>query len=451
MEEKNKYIINDSGADAIAFLPKFEIDMETMKQIKHMIVHPAIAESKIRIMPDCHRGVGCCVGFTYELKERIVPNFVGGDIGCGILTYPVGTDLLRQYSLKKIEKTIRNSVHMGNGHENIWETPIANESDLEGVFQQSIEQATQFAQSYLKKFKVDISAHIPKYDVKWLKNKCLQIGANYEVDIFKCLGTLGGGNHYIEVNQDQDDHSAYITIHCGSRGFGTKICYYHQHKINDNREFPHQDFNDKIKNIRRKHKDSKQIKQLTDQVRHDIEENKHPLYLEKEEAYEYYMDMIFCQKYACLNRQILLQTILSSMNLEYDNKKVIESIHNYIDFTDFIVRKGAISAYNGQTCIVSLNMRDGILLCEGKSNADWNYSCAHGSGRILSRQKASNSLSLKKFQKEMENVYSTSVVKETLDESPMAYKDTNFIKLSLNDTVTIVKHLLPVINLKAID
>ena len=163
------------------------------------------------------------------------------------------------------------------------------------------------------------------------------------------------------------------------------------------------------------------------------------------------MDMIFCQKYAYLNRRILLKSILTGLGLEYDRDKIIESIHNYIDFTDLIVRKGAISAYKGQKCIVSLNMRDGILLCEGNGNAEWNNSCAHGSGRIMSRRKASEIFTMKQFHEEMKNVYSTVIVKETLDESPMAYKDTNFIKSLLDETVTIENQLYPVINLKGYD
>lgn len=448
-KKENFYVINDGGADAIAYLPKFEIDPPTMNQIKKMLTHPAIVGSKVRIMPDCHRGTGCCIGFTYALTEKIVPNFVGGDIGCGILTYNVGIEIFRRHSLKKIERTIRNSVQMGNGHENIWTTPIVTEDDLAEIFMESQKQATSFCQSYMKKFAKDISKHIPNYDIDWLKKKCAQIGAHYEADMLRCLGTLGGGNHYIEVNEDKTNGHGYITVHTGSRGFGSKICKYHQQKINDTKQFPYEEFNDKVKNINRKHKDSKIIKQLTDQLKLDIEEKKHPDYLEDEEAYEYYMDMIFCQQYASLNRHLLLRSILKSLNLEYNKLDVIESIHNYIDFNDFIVRKGAIGAHIGQKCIISLNMRDGIILCEGKGNDNWNYTAPHGSGRAIPRGKATQSLNMKKFVKEMANVYTTSVSKDTLDESPMAYKDTEFIKSLLDPTVTILKQLTPVINLKA--
>ena len=159
--------------------------------------------------------------------------------------------------------------------------------------------------------------------------------------------------------------------------------------------------------------------------------------------------MIFAQKYAELNRIIMIRLILNGLNKELDLKKIIQSTHNYIDFNDFILRKGAISAHKDELCIISLNMRDGILLCRGKGNAEWNYSSAHGSGRIVSRQKSFNKFRLKDFQKEMENVYSTSVVYETLDECPMAYKDTELIKSCLDPSVEIIEQLYPILNIKA--
>ncbi len=456
--EDNTYVINDYGLDAITFLPKSQIGEETMEQITQMVMHPAIFGSKIRIMPDCHRGSGCCVGFTYELRDKIVPNFVGSDIGCGIMTYPIGKDIMK-HSLTEIEKTIRDSSRMGNGPENIWQVPIADEKDLEQIFKDSTEQAIIFCNNYAHKFKVDISYYIPDYSLDWLKQKCQQVGADYETDILKNLGTLGGGNHYIEVNKDSQNDNCYLTIHCGSRGFGTKICNYHQIKIDMKNKKKKLDRHieqelakevkkndsfqiaDKIKNKNEIRQKQKIKKKITD----------HPDYLENEEAYHYYMDMIFCQKYACLNRRVLLRSILAGLKLDYNLTDIIESVHNYIDFSDLIVRKGAISAYKDQQCIVSLNMRDGILLCEGKSNPDWNNSCAHGSGRILSRKKASDTFTMKQFHEEMKNVYSTTIIKETLDESPMAYKDTDFIKSLLGDTVTIKKHLYPIINLKGYD
>jgi len=443
----NKYVINENNTDVIAFLPRFEIDPPTMKQIKQMVIHPAIIGSKVRIMPDCHRGTGCCIGFTYTLNERPVPNFVGGDIACGILSYPISKNILK-HSLTKIEKLVKKSVKMGTGHDNIWDQPIVSDEDMNNIFNESYKHALEFSEKYEKKFGKNIAQYIPKYDTQWLKNKCQQVGANYESDVLCCLGTLGGGNHFIELDQDDDD-SLYITVHCGSRSFGSDICRFHQKKIIDNRKFPVEDYNNKIKNIHRKCKDSKTIKHLTDQIKQEIEDNKHPIYLENEEAYEYYMDMIFCQNYARLNRRLILKIILNLFDIKYDEQLIIESIHNYIDFNDFIVRKGAISAYEGQKCIIALNMKDGILLCEGKSNSNWNYSCAHGCGRALPRGKASRSLTMKNFIKEMENVCTTSVSLGTLDESPMAYKDSDFVKNLIGDSVTIIKSLRSIINWKA--
>ena len=180
---------------------------------------------------------------------------------------------------------------------------------------------------------------------------------------------------------------------------------------------------------------------------------RHKNYLEGEEMYEYFFDMIFCQKLAQLNRRVMLKLILNYLHEDYEADRIIESIHNYIDFNDMIFRKGAISAKENELCIVSLNMRDGILLCEGKGNIDWNYSCCHGSGRILNRTRAKEVLRMSDFTDTMNtaNVYSTSVTKNTLDEAPMAYKDSEMIKNAIEPTARILQQLKPLLNIKSQD
>jgi tRNA-splicing ligase RtcB len=443
----DQYKITENNQDIIVFLDKFLIDMGTMKQIKSMGEHRSLEGTKIRIMPDCHRGSGCCIGFTYTLKEKIVPQFVGGDIGCGILTYKLNKKL-DDIKIPDFEKVIRDTVVMGSGFENVHQKPIVTDKDLELLYDKSSVQSKKFAEEYFNKFGKDITQYIPKYDFTWFKKKCETIEAKFDYAM-KSLGTLGGGNHYIEVNKDKDNN-LYLTIHCGSRNFGSKICYYHQHKITDNRKFDYAAYSDFEKQINRKYKDSKVVKQYLDEYSQKWRDAKHPEYLEDEEAHLYYMDMIFCQNYALLNRRLILRSILEQIKEEYHEEVIIESIHNYIDFQDFIVRKGAISAYKDELCIISLNMRDGILLCKGKGNPEWNYSSAHGSGRILQRHQAHANLNMKYFKESMEGIYSTSVVKETLDESPLVYKDSELIKKAIGDTVDIIEQLKPVINLKAL-
>jgi tRNA-splicing ligase RtcB len=443
MDEK-VWVIKDGNTDSKVFIPRTEIDTETRKQIRSMILHPSISHS--RIMPDCHRGVGCCVGFTFNLGDKIVPNYIGGDIGCGILTYNIG--FLRDNNknkLHKIDSKIREVVPMGNGKFCIWQEPCVKDEDLEKLVKDANEDALKFIKQYKEKFEIDLTEYKPEYSIDWMKELCIKINSNYEYDL-KCLGTLGGGNHYIEMNVDKVDNR-YITIHSGSRSFGGKICRHHQDKITKERKIDWEEVDLQSKKIRRIHKASDFIKKEKDKMWKDIHERRHEPYLEGEEAYLYFFDMIFAQKYAQLNRRLMLRNILDRLGFDYNEETVIESIHNYIDFNDFIVRKGAIPAHEGQKCIISLNMRDGILMCKGKG--DWNYSSAHGAGRLLMRSQAFQKLSMKKFKEEMKDVFSTSVVPSTLDESPMAYKDTEFIKEAIGDTVEILEQLKPILNIKA--
>ena len=226
----------------------------------------------------------------------------------------------------------------------------------------------------------------------------------------RALGTLGGGNHYVEFNES-DDGKAYVTVHSGSRALGQAICNYHQFKIKKNNNFL----------------DS---------------------YLDKEELVEYLIDMIFAQVFASMNRELMIRAVYDILGVEFNRKNLIETIHNYIDFKRLILRKGAIAAEKNEQCIISLNMRDGILLCKGNGNEDWNYSSAHGCGRLMSRKDARHSFRMEDFKKEMKEVYSSSICKETLDEAPMAYKDAEKIKEYIGDRVTIIRQLKPIINIK---
>ena len=427
-------IINIDNNQAKVFLQEEQIDLETLKQIKTMILDPSIKNA--RIMPDCHKGNGCCVGFTCQITDKIVPNFVGGDIGCGISSYKIGKLGSKE---KKLDNLIRKLVPMGATYQGIHSSPKATFDDFDQMCKLANMEAKNFTQEYKNKFNQDISSFQPNYTFEWFKEKCKELNADYNNTV-QSLGTLGSGNHYIEINQSQSGDK-YLTVHSGSRHFGMKVNQYHQGKIFNHNKFNWEKFNRLKANM---NKEEEEI------LRNEIESEMHPDYLLGDEAYKYFFDMIFAQKFAEQNRRIMIREILEGLDKEYDESRLIQSTHNYIDFNDFILRKGAIAAHKDKLCIISLNMKDGILLCKGKGNPDWNYSSAHGSGRIVSRQKALQKFRLKDFQKEMQGVYSTSVVKETLDESPMAYKDSELIKSSLGPSVEIIEQLYPILNVKAI-
>ena len=425
------------------FLPKEEIDDETIKQIESISNEPTTNHA--RFMPDCHKSSGCCVGFTNMIKNGIVPNYVGGDIGCGILSFNSGIKL-REKNYQKVEKLIREMVPMG---ENVHDKPIV-ESD--GNEMKSIFNKSNLHLIALQSIYPDITDTNFEYNNEYFDNLCKKIKCN-KGHILKSLGTLGSGNHYFEINVDSQDN-CYFTVHSGSRFLGQKVCYYHQDRLKDKKKLNFDLFDKKCKEIKKSIKDKKERKKKEDEIfkemNEEVEKNKNEPYLNNEEMKEYLIDMIFTQNYASENRKIMIKQVINNLNYSYMNNfddHLLETIHNYIDFNRMILRKGAISAEKNEICIISLNMRDGILICKGKGNEDWNYSSAHGCGRILNRNET-KFLDLKTFEKEMENVYSTSVRKETLDESPMAYKDVNLIKKCLEGNIEVIEQFRPIINVK---
>lgn len=439
------YHIKEGEREGIVFLDKEELygDINTIKQIRKMVAHPAVEHA--RIMPDCHFGVGCCIGFTSKLTDKIVPNFIGGDIGCGIVCYPLeGYDLSTDKRVERAERCIRETIPMGTTTHVV---PTVTKEDLEWLWSESHEEAVAFAEVFKVERGIDIEDKIPDYSQKWFDNLMIRVRSSKNTDMCS-LGTLGGGNHFVEVNRSSMGID-YITIHSGSRNLGQKICRYHQDIISEGARFPWEEYNNEVKHIQRTTKDSKTRHKLEQELHDKLKAQQHTHYLEGDEAYHYYFDMIFAQKYAVLNRRLMIRQFLERVGLPFNAEKIIESVHNYIDFRDMIWRKGAVSSYTDKYVIVALNMRDGILLCKGKSNPEWNYSAAHGAGRLLPRNEVVHHISMKEFRDSMRDVYTTTVVEETLDEAPMAYKSADLIKTRLVDTVDIIEHLKPVINVKA--
>ena len=438
-----EYLIKERNKEGILFIEKTSVDTETMKQIRAMIKHEAIENA--RIMPDCHKGNGCCIGFTSQLVDKIVPNFVGGDIGCGIVSYPL--DLEKSIKPKQLDRHIRSVVPLGT-HTNI--DLIDIDKYMDRIYDLANQDADTFVKFYLEKFKIDIAKQKPYYSTEWFNELCTRIKTDKECDL-KSLGSLGGGNHFIEVNRSESGKE-YLTVHSGSRNLGQKICRYHQDIITNGRELDWDDFDEKVKKFSRDCKEKKKLNSYKDELRKEMNAKRHPDYLIKEEAFNYYFDMIFAQKYALVNREIMIERSIDYYDLEFNPEKKIESIHNYIDFNDFILRKGAISANQDKICLIALNMIDGILLCKGKGNERWNNSSAHGSGRIITRQKALKSKIpiVKRLAKDFEDndIYSTSNLEDIVDEAPECYKETDLIKELIEPSVEVIEQLKPVLNIK---
>lgn len=438
--------------DTKVFINKFELDVGTMSQIHKIVEHPSMTDCKIRIMPDCHRGVFGCVGLTSKLSEtnpKICPNLIGVDIGCGICTYPLNNNLLDRFTLEEIDLIIKLNVPMGNAGVH---TNVLNNVDktIEIICRESQLLAIDFRNEFKSTYDIDLNPFMPNYSNEWLNQKCQTLKLDYDY-MMRSLGTLGGGNHFVELNQSENNE-LYLTIHCGSRCLGGAICHYHQEKINGSRYIDWKEYEKDVERMKRHTKVPKELKTFADNLRQELIDGKHTDYLELEEAYEYFFDMIFAQEFAKWNRRIIINEILTKLNIQFNSEYVIESIHNYVDFNDMIIRKGAISAHADKLCIVALNARDGLLLLQSKyENDEWNYSAPHGCGRRLTREQAKSQLKLSDVKEQMRDVYSTTVVEETLEEAPGAYKDPNLILEIIRPYFNIVSVLKPLINVKGIN
>lgn len=332
-----------------------EIEEECIQQIKQLVNHPAFTHP-IAIMPDAHSGKGAVIGFTTLLTDKVIPNVIGVDIGCGMLTSQL--KLPNNLKLEKLDQIIKKHIPMST--EIHKQTPKHDFS-----FSELNKRIQNFVHHYNKRFHKKYKP--PTIDESWLNEKFKQINFPEE-KFYHSLGTLGGGNHFIELGKNEKN-TYFLTIHSGSRHFGNKIAIYWQ-------------------NLAIKHNESR---------KHALSIPKQLSYLQNSDAFEYLIDMVISQYYASINRRTMLQIIRENSNIDIIN--TIEIIHNYIDFEDFIIRKGAIRSYAHETIIIPLNMRDGILICEGKSEKTWNYSAPHGAGRKYSRTKAkalSRSKSLEK-------------------------------------------------------
>ena len=384
------------------------IESEVFEQIKKLANYPAYDNSIIRVMSDCHAGKGCVVGTTMTLTDKVTPNLVGVDIGCGVLAVNLGNI---EIDFEKLDKTIKRFVPAGfDIHEQTWE----KDDELEDLI-------------------------------------CFN-SIDYSRAIHS-IGTLGGGNHFVSIEQSQTNGDKYLVIHTGSRNLGVQVCKFYQDlafkKLNEMSEIKKQVSNEVIA----KCKAEGRQKDIPTELKKALANIKKPsadkelAHLEGDDFNNYIWDMEIVQRFAALNRATIAKIILQKMGWKELDR--FETIHNYIDTKNMILRKGSISAQAGEKVIIPMNMRDGSLICIGKGNADWNYSAPHGAGRLMSRNKAKSTISLTDFEKSMKGIYSTTVSRSTIDESPMAYKNMDEIVRCVEPTVDIVDIIKPLYNFKA--
>lgn len=383
------------------------VDQASIAQVIELCNQEFAAGSRIRLMPDIHAGAGCTIGTTMTITDKVVPNLVGVDIGCGMETIRVRENHME---LQKLDKLIYEKIPSG----------------------------------------FDIRAKAHRYlDQIDLEELCCA----RHVDLLraeKSIGTLGGGNHFIEVDRD-DEGQLYVVVHSGSRHLGVEVAKYYQEEgykaLNRTDDGSLQELVAELKAAGRQKEIQKELKRLKNLKRTAIP--RQLAYVEGTLFDQYIHDMKLVQRFAELNRQAMIDEIVKGMKLHVEEQ--FTTIHNYIDTDAMILRKGAVSARAGERLLIPINMRDGSLLCVGKGNEDWNCSAPHGAGRLMSRTEAKQSFTVSEFKKQMADVYTTSVSKATLDECPMAYKGMEDILDNIGPTAEVVKIIKPIYNFKAGD
>ncbi len=377
------------------------------EQIKRMCDYEFTSGSKIRIMPDVHAGAGCTIGTTMTIKDKAVPNVVGVDIGCGMYTVKLNADKI---DFEKFDE----AAHFIPSGKNVWESR-GERFDLQELF-----------------------CYRSLKDTKRIE---------------RSIGTLGGGNHFIEIDKSADG-TFYLVIHSGSRNLGKQVAEIYQKlavdlAIGKDEMFKAQEkIISEYKSAGRRKEIQEAIKELHRQFKVSRSDIPHDLcWVYGKYLAQYLHDIEICQRFARLNRERMAEILLKKTSLTAVES--FHTIHNYIDVEEMILRKGAIAAHAGERVLIPINMRDGSVLAIGKGNADWNFSAPHGAGRIMSRGTAKDSISLEEFQNSMAGIYTTSVSEETLDESPQAYKTLEDIIDVIGETVEIIEVMKPVYNFKA--
>ncbi len=381
-------------------------EAKAVEQLQTLCDMEVYKDSKIRIMPDVHAGAGCTIGTTMTLHGAVTPNMVGVDIGCGMETVMIKE---KEIDFEKLDSLIKEKIPAGMNVRN----KKHKNADLTNVF--------------------DL--------------RCMNRVVHLEKEL-RSIGTLGGGNHFIEVDKDEEGN-LYIVIHSGSRHLGKEVAEIYQdlaYKQTNGitKEEISKMINDLKSQGRQKEIESAILK-MKEETKNDVP--KELAYVTGDLFDDYIHDMKIMQEFADINRKTMMEIIVEGMDLNVVDQ--FATIHNYIDTENMILRKGSVSAREGEKLLIPINMRDGSLICVGKGNEEWNYSAPHGAGRIMSRNEAFRRLSVEEFEKQMEGIYTTTANKNTLDESPMAYKDMKDIVDNITPTAKIIKIIKPIYNFKA--
>ena len=381
------------------------IEDEAVEQIRRMCDYEITEGSQIRIMPDVHAGKGCTIGTTMTVKDKAVPNVVGVDIGCGMYTVNLGQTEIDMEQMDAAAHFIPSGM-------NVWES---------------------------RKERFDL-----------LDLRCYR-GLKDSKRLERSLGTLGGGNHFIEIDQSADG-TKFLVIHSGSRNLGKQVAEYYQRLAIDLNKGKEEYFAKRDALIA-EYKDAGRRTEIQAALK-KLHWNSHEATIPEDLCFvygqyleDYLHDVKICQRFACRSRELMAEIILQRLGLEA--VEAFHTIHNYIDTDEMILRKGAIAAHKGEKVLIPINMRDGSVLAIGKGNPDWNFSAPHGAGRIMSRTAAKQNLDLDEYRREMEGIYTTSVNEATLDEAPMAYKSLADIIDVIGESVDIIEVLKPIYNFKA--
>lgn len=383
------------------------VEQEAIEQIRRMCDYPMTEGSQIRIMPDVHAGKGCTIGTTMTINGKAVPNVVGVDIGCGMYTVNLGK---ADIDFEKVDE----AAHFIPSGRNIWDGRIER-FDLTGlVCYRQLKETKRLAKS---------------------------------------LGTLGGGNHFIEIDEASDG-TKYLVIHSGSRNLGKQVAELYQ-KLAVNLDRGYGEYLEKREEIIRTYKEQGRREEIQDalkQLHFKVYESGPSMpedlcYLSGRYLEDYLHDVVICQAFAKRNREKMAEILLERTGMT--GGEAFHTIHNYIDTEEMILRKGAIAAHKGEKVLIPINMRDGSVLAVGKGNPDWNFSAPHGAGRLMSRTDAKAKLSMEEYEESMKGIYTTSVNEYTLDESPMAYKSLDDIIDVIKDSVDVIDIMKPIYNFKA--
>lgn len=399
-----------NGKNTCAYVYADIVDEATIKQIKLLVDQYFMKNIRVSIMADCHAGCGCVIGTTFQINDKIVPNLVGVDIGCGMLTVMLGKI---DIDFKMLDNFIKENIPAGmdvNGDGN----------DLSNIIDNL---------------------------------RCYGSLKNIE-RLRKSIGSLGGGNHFIEIDKNENDEY-YLIVHTGSRNLGLQVAKiyqdlaikYHNNKI-FNKKSAINELILKYKRLNLEAQIQNEIERIA-QMNLEISIPRELCYLEGDEFDDYLYDMDICQSFAALNRGEIAKKIVDFLGLDYDCLYKFETVHNYINMNDKILRKGAISAYAGEVVLIPMNMRDGCIIARGKGNPLYNYSAPHGAGRIMSRAEAFKVINVDNFKKVMKGIYTTTSNENTIDESPFVYKPMASILNNINDTVEVLQIIKPVYNFKA--